>query len=125
MQKGHLKIIKMRQTEIFPILIDQEKINDYLWFQETLDDFKNKKKIFLRSRASFKNTLKVFINWSNSSDYKYSKSALLEQIQNVENALKNNKETLISIDSSIAECEDMIIKYSIFLESKNISMTQM
>ena len=53
----------MRQTEIFPILIDQEKINDYLWFQETLDDFKNKKKIFLRSRASFKNTLKVFINW--------------------------------------------------------------
>ena len=115
----------MRQTEIFPILIDQEKINDYLWFQETLNDFKNKKKIFLRSRASFKNTLKVFINWSNSSDYKYSQSALLEQIQNVENTLKNNKETLISIDSSIAECEDMIMKYGIFLASKNISMTQM
>ena len=110
----------MRQTEIFPILIDQEKINDYLWFQETLDDFKNKKKIFLRSRASFKNTLQIFINWSNSSDYKYSKSALLEQIQNVENTLKNNKETLISIDSSIAECENMIMKYSIFLVSKNI-----
>ncbi len=109
---------KMRQTEIFPILIDQEKINDYLWFQETLDEFKNKKKIFLRSRASFKNSLKVFINWSNSSDYKYSKSELLEQIQKVENALKNNKETLISIDSSIAECEDMIMRYSIFLGLK-------
>ena len=107
----------MRQTEIFPILIDQEKINDYLWFQETLDDFKNKKKIFLRSRASFKNTLKVFINWSNSSDYKYSQSALLEQIQNVENTLKNNKETLISIDNSIAECEDMIMKYTIHIYS--------
>ena len=108
----------MRQTEIFPILIDQEKINDYLWFQETLDDFKNKKKIFLRSRASFKDSLKVFINWSNSSDYKHSKSELLEQIQNVENTLKNNKETLISIDSSIAECEDMIMRYSIFLALK-------
>jgi len=34
--------------------------------------------------------------------------------------LKNNKETLISIDSSIAECENMIMKYSIFLVSKNI-----
>jgi len=108
----------MRQTEIFPILIDQEKINDYLWFQETLDDFKNKKKIFLRSRASFNNTLQIFINWSNSNDYKHSKSELLEQIQKVENALKNNKETLISIDSSIAECEDMIMRYSIFLGLK-------
>ena len=110
----------MRQAEIFPMLIDQKQIDNYLWFQKILEHFKNKKKIFLRSRAKFKKTLNVFTGWHNDDDFEYSKSRLLRQIHKVKRTLEENKATLQQIENNIQECEDVINRYSIFIVSKKL-----
>ena len=110
----------MRQAEIFPMLIDQKQIDNYLWFQKILEHFKNKKKIFLRSRTEFKKTLNVFTGWHNDDDFEYSKLRLLEQINKVKITLQDNKEALLRIEDSILQCEDVINRYSIFIVSKKL-----
>ena len=84
----------MRQAEIFPVLIDQNQIDNYVWFQQTLDEFKNKKKIFLNSNANFRKTLNIFTNWHNDDDFEYSKSGLIRQIHKVKRTLEENKATM-------------------------------
>ena len=44
----------MRQTELFPYLIDQEALDNYKWYQDTLEQFKVNKKVCLDTKASFK-----------------------------------------------------------------------
>jgi len=110
----------MRQAEIFPMLIDQNQIDNYVWFQQTLDEFKNKKKIFLNSNANFRKTLNIFTNWHNDDDFEYSKSRLLRQIHKVKRTLEENKATLQQIENNIQECEDIIYRYSIFIVSKKL-----
>ena len=50
----------MRQTELFSYLIDQEALDNYKWYQDTLEQFKVNKKVCLDTKASFKKHHKFF-----------------------------------------------------------------
>ena len=54
----------MRQTELFPYLIDQEALDNYKWYQDTLEQFKVNKKVCLDTKASFKKHHKFSDFWN-------------------------------------------------------------
>ena len=110
----------MRQGELFPMLLDQKQIDNYIWFQKMLAIFKNKKKKFLRSNANFKNTLNIYMDWYDDDGFEYSKLSLLRQIHQVKKSLKKNKETLQRIEDGIEQCDNVVNSYGIFIVSKKL-----
>ena len=90
--------------EHFPMLVDQEIIDNYLWYRKTLEEFRKKKIIVLERNANWKQLLRVFESRKNDDMFQYFK---------VKKALKENEQTLLRIERNIEELEDIVERNSV------------
>ncbi len=102
----------MRQTELFPYLIDQEALDNYKWYQDTLEQFKVNKKVCLDTKASFKKHHKFFN--SLLGDDKYCQFLVKKNIKEIEDSMKRNKNTLIKIESNILFINKLLRKVNLY-----------
>jgi hypothetical protein len=102
----------MRQTELFPYLIDQEALDNYKWYQDTLEQFKVNKKVCLDTKASFKKHHKFFN--SLLGDDKHCQFLVKKNIKEIEDSMKRNKNTLIKIESNILFINKLLRKVNLY-----------
>ena len=93
-----------KPQEHFPMLVDQEIIDNYLWYRKTLEEFRKKKIIVLERNANWKQLLRVFESRKNDDMFQYFK---------VKKALKENEQTLLRIERNIEELEDIVERNSV------------
>ena len=110
----------MRQREMFPMIIDQDHIDDYLWYQKTLKQYQKHKKNSLRSHASFKKKYMMYLSWQDDPDYQLYQLELKRQIRDVKDSIINNENNYDIIESGIDRCKKYIKKYSYYLSSHQL-----
>ncbi len=89
------------------MLVDQEIIDNYLWYRKTLEEFQQNKIIALEHNASFKEFLRVFECRKDDDIFLYTK---------IKKDLKDNEQTLARIERNIKELKDVVERNS-FLEN--------
>ena len=102
----------MKQIELFPYLIDQESIENYKWYQDTLEQFKVNKKVCLDTKASFKKHHKFFN--SLLGDDKHCQFLVKKHIKEIEDSLDRNKNTLMQIESNILFLNKLLRKVNLY-----------
>ena len=81
------------------MLVDQEVIDNYLWYQSMLEKFKQQKIEVLESTTSFKKFLKMFESRKDENILFYTR---------IKKALKENKETLSKVERNIEELREIV-----------------
>tara|TARA_B100000768_G_scaffold135679_1_gene126556 strand:+ start:37 stop:354 length:318 start_codon:yes stop_codon:yes gene_type:complete len=97
----------VRQNELFPVLIDQELIDDYLYFQKSL-------KTVLRHKLSYENTIKncnraIEESFIESWDDEIQRKRTLKEFTNFINDIKNR---VSECQTTIEICLETITEYS-------------
>jgi len=94
------------QTELFPILIDQDAAADIVWFQNCLRIDQNMRTVLLKKIDSYKIEFEKLRGVkSNNSEEEMVLVPLKEAILNV---IKSNTSILITTEKSIERCEDAL-----------------
>jgi hypothetical protein len=107
----------MRQREMFPMIVDQKHIDDYLWYQKTLKQYQKHKKNSLRSHASFKNQYMTFLSWQDDPDYQHCQLELKKQIRDVKDSIISNENNYDIIESGIERCKKSLQQYNRYFSS--------
>ena len=81
------------------MLVDQEVIDNYLWYQNMLEQFKQQKIEVLESITSFVKFLKMFESRKDENILFYTR---------IKKALKENKETLSKVERNIEELREIV-----------------
>ena len=81
------------------MLVDQEVIDNYLWYQNMLEQFKQQKIEVLESITSFGKFLKMFESRKDENILFYTR---------IKKALKENKETLSKVERNIEELREIV-----------------
>ena len=81
------------------MLVDQEVIDNYLWYQNMLEQFEQQKIEVLESITSFGKFLKMFESRKDENILFYTR---------IKKALKENDETLLKVGSNIKELREII-----------------
>ena len=81
------------------MLVDQEVIDNYLWYQNMLEKFEQQKIEVLESNTSFRKFLRVFESRKDDNILFYIR---------IKKALKENDETLLRVGSNIKELREII-----------------
>ena len=81
------------------MLVDQEVIDNYLWYQNMLEKFEQQKIEMLESNTSFRKFLRVFESRKDENILFYTR---------IKKALKENDETLLRVGSNIKELREII-----------------
>jgi hypothetical protein len=81
------------------MLVDQEVIDNYLWYQNMLEQFEQQKIEVLESITSFGKFLKMFESRKDENILFYTR---------IKKALKENKETLSKVERNIEELREIV-----------------
>ena len=81
------------------MLVDQEVIDNYLWYQNMLEQFEKQKIEVLESIISFGKFLKMFESRKDENILFYTR---------IKKALKENKETLSKVERNIEELREIV-----------------
>ena len=81
------------------MLVDQEVIDNYLWYRNMLEEFKQQKREVLESITSFGKFLKMFESRKDENILFYTR---------IKKALKENKETLSKVERNIEELREIV-----------------
>ena len=81
------------------MLVDQEVIDNYLWYRNMLEEFKQQKLILLEDSTKFRKFLKMFESRKDENILFYTR---------IKKALKENDETLLRVGSTIKELREII-----------------
>ena len=81
------------------MLVDQEVIDNYLWYQNMLEQFEKQKIEVLESITSFGKFLKMFESRKDENILFYTR---------IKKALKENKETLSKVERNIEELREIV-----------------
>ena len=81
------------------MLVDQEVIDNYLWYQNMLEKFEQQKIEVLESNTSFRRFLRVFENRKDNNILLYTR---------IKKALNENKETLLKVELNIVELREIV-----------------
>ena len=81
------------------MLVDQEAIDNYLWYQNMLEKFEQQKIEVLESITSFRKFLKMFESRKDENILFYTR---------IKKALKENKETLSKVERNIEELREIV-----------------
>jgi len=81
------------------VLVDQEVIDNYLWYQNMLEQFEQQKIEVLESITSFGKFLKMFESRKDENILFYTR---------IKKALKENKETLSKVERNIEELREIV-----------------
>ena len=81
------------------MLVDQEVIDNYLWYQNMLEQFEQQKIEVLESITSFEKFLKMFESRKDENILFYTR---------IKKALKENKETLSKVERNIEELREIV-----------------
>ena len=81
------------------MLVDQEVIDNYLWYRNMLEEFKQQKLILLEDSTKFRKFLKMFESRKDENILFYTR---------IKKALKENDETLLKVVSNIKELREII-----------------
>ena len=93
-------VMQEKQPEHYPVLVDQEVIDNYLWYQNMLEKFKQQKIEVLESNTSFRKFLRVFESRKDDNILLYAR---------IKKALKENEETfLIRVERNIEELREIV-----------------
>ena len=90
------------------MLVDQEVIDNYLWYRNMLEEFKQQKLILLEDSTKFRKFLKMFESRKDENILFYTR---------IKKALKENDETLLKVGSNIKELRE-IIERNKYLEDR-------
>jgi len=90
------------------MLVDQEVIDNYLWYQNMLEQFKQQKIEVLESITSFRKFLKMFESRKDENILFYTR---------IKKALNENKETLLKVERNIQELRE-IVERNKYLEDR-------
>jgi hypothetical protein len=90
------------------MLVDQEVIDNYLWYQNMLEQFEQQKIEVLESITSFGKFLKMFESRKDENILFYTR---------IKKALKENKETLSKVERNIEELRE-IVERNKYLEDR-------
>ena len=81
------------------MLVDQEVIDNYLWYRNMLEEFKQQKLTLLEDNTKFRKFLKMFESRKDENILFYTR---------IKKALKENDETLLKVGSNIKELREII-----------------
>ena len=81
------------------MLVDQEVIDNYLWYRNMLEQFKQQKREVLESITSFGKFLKMFESRKDENILFYTR---------IKKALNENKETLLKVELNIVELREIV-----------------
>ena len=81
------------------MLVDQEVIDNYLWYRNMLEEFKQQKLILLEDSTKFRKFLKMFESRKDENILFYTR---------IKKALKENKETLSKVERNIEELREIV-----------------
>ena len=81
------------------MLVDQEVIDNYLWYQNMLEQFEQQKIEVLESITSFGKFLKMFESRKDENILFYTR---------IKKALNENKETLPKVERNIEELREIV-----------------
>ena len=92
--------MKEKQPEHYPVPVDQEIIDNYLWYRNMLEEFKQQKLTLLEDNTKFRKHLRVLESRNNDDIFLYSR---------IKKALKENEETfLIRVERNIEELREIV-----------------
>ena len=81
------------------MLVDQEVIDNYLWYRNMLEEFKQQKLTLLEDNTKFRKHLRVLESRNNDDIFLYSR---------IKKALKENDEMLLKIERNIEELREIV-----------------
>ena len=82
------------------MLVDQEVIDNYLWYRNMLEEFKQQKLTLLENNTKFRKHLRVFESRKDDNILLYAR---------IKKALKENEETfLIRVELNIEELREIV-----------------
>jgi hypothetical protein len=81
------------------MLVDQEVIDNYLWYRNMLEKFEQQKREVLEDNTKFRKFLKMFESRKDENILFYTR---------IKKALKENDETLLRVGSNIKELREII-----------------
>ena len=81
------------------MLVDQEVIDNYLWYRNMLEEFKQQKLTLLEDNTKFRKFLKMFESRKDENILFYTR---------IKKALKENKETLSKVERNIEELREIV-----------------
>lgn len=96
--------------------VNQEFIDNLNWYQNTLKQFKERKKQNIENRAAFKKNITFFKSYLKDPNRNLDKNeiaAVKEHIKELEEAIENSKETAIQIEENIDQIKN-ILKNNLF-----------
>jgi hypothetical protein len=91
--------MKEKQPEHYPVPVDQEIIDNYLWYRNMLEEFKQQKLTLLEDNTKFRKHLRVLESRNNDDIFLYSR---------IKKALKENEETLLRLGCNIEELREIV-----------------
>ena len=95
----------MRQTELFPIIIDQEYIDDYVWFQSNLRYQKNIRMILILRINRYKRMYQKCEGYEGTN---VSEIELMGTKKGILNAMESDKKLLIKTEDCIENAQNII-----------------
>ena len=91
--------MKEKQPEHYPVPVDQEIIDNYLWYRNMLEKFEQQKIEVLESNTSFRKFLRVFESRKDDNILFYTRT---------KKVLKENDEMLLKIERNIEELREIV-----------------
>ena len=95
--------MKEKQPEHYPVPVDQEVIDNYLWYRNMLEEFKQQKLTLLENNTKFRKHLRVFESRKDDNILVYTR---------IKKALKENDEMLfemlLKIERNIEELREIV-----------------
>ena len=102
---------------MFPMIIDQDHLDDYLWYQKTLKQYQKHKKNSLRHHARFKKQYMKYLSWQDDPDYQLYELELKKKIREVKDSIINNENNYDLIESGIDRCKKGLQQYNRYFSS--------
>ena len=96
----------MKQKEIFSFLADQTWIENYKWYQETLENFKENNKICLEQKSNFKKHNKSFKELLGNKNY--CQFMVKKHIKDTQESIDSSERTLLKIETNITYLNDIL-----------------
>ncbi len=96
----------MRQSEIFPLLVDQKFIDDYKFYQDILYKFKKNKEICLEQKAVFNKHNKFFKGLLENKNY--CQFMVRKYIKDTQESIESSERTLLKIETNITYLNDIL-----------------
>ena len=91
-------VMQEKQPEHYPVPVDQEVIDNYLWYKNMLEKFEQQK-IEAERNTSLRKFVRVFESRKDDNILVYTR---------IKKALKENKETLSKVERNIEELREIV-----------------